>query len=150
MGYDLSISNKAKKDIRKIDAKMQKRIKATVQEIASMLPTRHPNWGPLEPASYPAQRFNADGRVKVGKYRILTTILDRDNTVVIPRVFIRGDPQYGFSESEAPSDDKVEADAQSAEDEESDAEGETPNPVSEQDTRSVIRSILLGEEDLDV
>lgn len=130
MVYRVSLSNKARKDLRKIHAKDQKRIKAAIQELGASLPDRPPNWSVLRQGTPPNVRYDADGKLTVGKYRILTIILDQDNTVVIPRIFVRGDSEYGFTEAE----ESVEAPAE-------------PSPILtrlQESARVVIRRILLG------
>lgn len=100
MAYAVSLSNKAKKDLRKIHPRDQKRIKAAIRELSASLPGRPPSYSILRRGTPPNVKWDADGKLTVGKYRILTIILDEDDTVIIPRIFTRGDSDYGFTETE--------------------------------------------------
>lgn len=73
--YNLQISSKAKKDLRKIDKKVQKRI---IKEVFRLKVDRHPQqFKPLVGTKI------AQFRLRIGDYRVLYDVYDSDKIVLI-------------------------------------------------------------------
>lgn len=107
MAYTLIVTKRAKKDIRKINPQDSKRVEKAIDDMAKLLPTRPSNWTTMGPNTPPAVEYGANGKITVGKYRVLTTVDDAAHRLTIPRVFKRGDAAYGFSEAEEAEGDTV-------------------------------------------
>jgi len=81
--YQIQISSKAKKDLRKIDLKVQPRI---IKSILKLKTKRRPQQ--LKPLI--GSRV-AQFRLRVGDYRVLYDVYDHDQTVLILRIGHRKD-----------------------------------------------------------
>jgi len=81
--YQLQISSKAQKDLKKIDKKIQQRI---IKEVFKLKKDRHPQqFKPLVGLKI------AQFRLRIGDYRVLYDVYDQDKVVLILRIGHRKD-----------------------------------------------------------
>jgi mRNA-degrading endonuclease RelE of RelBE toxin-antitoxin system len=158
MPYTVEILRKAKKDIRKLDSVSQVRVNRAINLLGQTLPDRPTNWSPMGPNTKPFQDYGANGKLTVGKYRVLTIINDDNDHVDIPRVFKRGDSEYGFSEGIDEEADQVTVEDCGKDHGDSDdtyeyerhwsqtktKKKDEDEPPVEEDTRKVMRRIIKG------
>lgn len=81
--YQLQISSKAQKDLKKIDKKVQQRI---IKDIFKLKENRRPQqFKPL--IGFKIAQF----RLRIGDYRVLYDVYDQDKTILILRIGHRKD-----------------------------------------------------------
>lgn len=140
MAYSAVITKRAGKDLRRMATQDANRVRTAVKAMAAGLPDRPTNWTAMGPNTTPAVEWGADGKIPVGKFRVLTIIDDSAQSVTIPRVFKRGDSGYGFSED-------LDEDCGLSHEDEEPEEGEDEEekrPEVQEDSRNVLRRILKG------